>query len=161
GADHFAAYGEDRSKTDGWYAQQADGLVAVSKAYLARTGRPAANGADAARAREDDDTRGDEREGAVGGEDDARGTAPSGTGVADHYQVVVHVDEKALRGGAGRSDLPLPTIQRLTCDCSLIMLVEDEHGSPLALGRKTRNLTTALRRLLMARDRHCTFPGCM
>jgi hypothetical protein len=42
----------------------------------------------------------------------------------------------------------------------LITIVEDEHGNPLDVGRKRRTVTTALRRALWARDRHCTFPGC-
>ena len=79
---------------------------------------------------------------------------------ADHYQVVVHVDQAALRGGAGRADLPIDTIKRLTCDGSMITLVEDEHGTPLDLGRKQRTLSTALKRALLSRDRGCSFPGC-
>ncbi len=78
----------------------------------------------------------------------------------DHCQVVVHVDASALRGGAGCSDLPLETIRRLTCDCSLVAMVEDERGNPLDVGRKQRTFSTALRRALWARDRGCTFPGC-
>ena len=39
-----------------------------------------------------------------GGEGDA---TPAAAAAADHYQVVVHVDDSALRGGAGRSDLPI------------------------------------------------------
>jgi hypothetical protein len=53
---------------------------------------------------------------------------------ADHYQVVVHIDEKALRGGPGRADLPLDTLKRLTCDGSVISLIEDEQGNPLDVG---------------------------
>ena len=79
---------------------------------------------------------------------------------ADHYQVLVHVDEKALRGGAGRSDLPIETVRRLACDCSLVTIVDDGHGTPLDIGRKHRTISTALRRALQARDRGCTFPGC-
>jgi hypothetical protein len=91
----------------------------------------------------------------------AGGETREGTGsVADHYQVVVHVDEAALRGGAGRSDLPLETIKRLTCDGSLITVVEDEHGTPLDVGRKQRIVSTPIRRALWSRDRGCTFPGC-
>jgi cytochrome c556 len=45
----------------------------------------------------------------------------------DHCQVVVHVDDSALRGGAGRSDLPIETVKRPTCDGSLITIVEDDH----------------------------------
>ena len=81
-------------------------------------------------------------------------------GTADHYQVVVHVDERALRGDAGRSDVPLETVRRLTCDGSLVTVVEDERGDPLDVGRKQRTVSTPLKRALYARDRGCTFPGC-
>ncbi len=79
---------------------------------------------------------------------------------ADRYQVVVHVDEAALRGGAGRADAPLETVKRLACDSSLVVVTEDERGTPLDVGRKQRTVSTPLRRALWARDRHCTFPGC-
>jgi len=79
---------------------------------------------------------------------------------ADHYQIVVHTDRSALHGGQGRSDLPIETVKRLTCDGSLITVVEDEDGTPLDVGRKRRTVTTAIRRALWSRDRHCTFPGC-
>jgi len=79
---------------------------------------------------------------------------------ADHYQVVVHVDEKSLRGGVGRSDLPIETVKRLLCDCSLVAVVEGTNGDPLDVGRKQRTASTPLRRALYARDRGCTFPGC-
>ena len=79
---------------------------------------------------------------------------------ADHYQVVVHVDESALRGGVGRSDLAIETVKRLTCDGSLITIVEDERGTPLDVGRKQRTVSTPLKRALWSRDRGCSFPGC-
>jgi hypothetical protein len=119
-----------------WRAQQADALVAMAKAYL---------------------------------------TGGNGSGkpisAADHYQVVIHTDASALRGGISvdnlalhgglaRSDLPIDTVKRLTCDGSLITVVEDDDGTPLDVGRKRRTVTTALKRALWSRDRHCTFPGC-
>ncbi len=79
---------------------------------------------------------------------------------ADHYQVVLHSDRSALHGGVGRSDLPIETLRRLTCDGSVITLVEDENGTPLDVGRKQRTISTALRRALWARDSRCSFPGC-
>ncbi len=91
----------------------------------------------------------------------AGGQSGDGGGcVADHHQMVIHVDAAALRGATGRSDLPLETIKRLTCDGSLITIVEDEHGTPLDVGRKQRVVSTPLRRALWSRDRSCTFPGC-
>jgi hypothetical protein len=87
---------------------------------------------------------------------------PSGESccAADHNQIVVHTDGSALHGGPGRSDLPIEVVKRLACDGSLITIVEDEEGTPLDVGRKRRTITTALRRALWARDRHCSFPGC-
>jgi hypothetical protein len=91
----------------------------------------------------------------------AGGGAREGVGsVADHHQVVIHVDAKALSGGVGRADLPIETLRRLTCDGSLITAVEDERGVPLDVGRKQRVVPTSIRRALWARDRGCTFPGC-
>lgn len=90
--------------------------------------------------------------------------APSAEGTpvacADHCQVVIHVDDSALRGGRGRSDSPIETVKRLTCDGSLVTVVEDEHGAPLDVGRKRRTVSTLLKRALWARDRGCAFPGC-
>ena len=40
------------------------------------------------------------------------------------------------------------------------MLVEDEHGEPLSVGRKSRVVPQAIKRALWARDRGCRFPGC-
>jgi hypothetical protein len=79
---------------------------------------------------------------------------------ADRYQVVVHVDEAALHGGIGRADAPLETVKRLACDSSIVVVTEDECGTPLDVSRKRRTVSTSLRRALWARDRHCTFPGC-
>jgi len=87
------------------------------------------------------------------------GQSGEGASTADH-QVVVHVDAQALRGGAGLADLPIDTVKRLLCDCSLVTVAEDANGNALDVGRKQRTLSTSLRRALYARDRHCTFPGC-
>jgi hypothetical protein len=86
------------------------------------------------------------------------GEAAAGT--SDHYQVVVHVDESALRGGAGRSGLPLESVRRIGCDASRLILVEDECGEPLSVGRKSRVVPQAIKRALWARDLGCRFPGC-
>jgi hypothetical protein len=57
-------------------------------------------------------------------------------------------------------DLPIATVERLLCDCSLVTVLEDSNGKPLDVGRKQRTVSTPLRRALYARDRGCTFPGC-
>ena len=88
------------------------------------------------------------------------GGAGSGGGCADNYQVLIHVDESALTRGEGRSDLPIDSVKRLTCDGSIVGLVENADGEPLRLGRKQRTVNAALPRALNARDRGCRFPGC-
>jgi hypothetical protein len=52
------------------------------------------------------------------------------------------------------------TARRLTCDCGVVELVEDEKGNPLSVGRKTRTMSASLRRALLRRDGCCRFPGC-
>ena len=85
------------------------------------------------------------------------------TSTADHYQVLVHVDNAALQGNpddTAKSDLPIETVRRLSCEGSLVGVIDDENGEPLNLGRKHRVVQPALRRALLARDKCCTFPGC-
>jgi hypothetical protein len=48
--------------------------------------------------------------------------------------------------------LPAETVRRLTCDASLLHLLENEHGEPLDVGRKTRSIPPAIRRALNSRD---------
>lgn len=91
------------------------------------------------------------------------GGKKKGSCTADHYQVVVHVDEEALRGEPGehsRSDLPIETVRRLCCDSALVVVEEDDKGNPLNVGRKHRVVQPALKRALLARDGCCRFPGC-
>ena len=79
---------------------------------------------------------------------------------SDHYQVTVHVDQAALAQGTGRSGLPIESVRRIACDGDRVILVEDEHGEPLSIGRKSRVVPTAINRALRARDKGCRFPGC-
>jgi hypothetical protein len=88
------------------------------------------------------------------------GEATTSASSADQYQVVVHVDESALAGETGKSDLPIETVRRITCDSSLLSVLEDSAGNPLNVGRKKRLVSSAIKRALAARDRHCRYPGC-
>ncbi len=79
---------------------------------------------------------------------------------SDHYQVTVHVDRSALADNDGRSSLPIESVKRLCCDGDTVVVVENEDGEPLSIGRKTRTVPTAIKRALHARDKRCVFPGC-
>jgi Domain of unknown function (DUF222)/HNH endonuclease len=85
----------------------------------------------------------------------------------ERHQIVVHVDARTLRASmAGQCEiedgpsLPAETVRRFGCDCSVVMMLENEKGEVLDVGRKTRNIPPPLRRALNARDRGCRFPGC-
>ncbi|MCH7979942.1 MAG: DUF222 domain-containing protein [Proteobacteria bacterium] len=88
------------------------------------------------------------------------GSAESSACTSDNYLVTVHVDQTALACGDGRSSLPIESVKRLCCDGDAIVIVENEDGEPLSVGRKTRTVPTAIKRALQARDKACVFPGC-
>ena len=84
--------------------------------------------------------------------------APEQSGPA--HLVTVHVDESAVSGAGGHSDLPSSVVRRLLCDGALVGVSEDKDGVPLSVGRKSRTVPIGIRRALEARDRTCRYPGC-
>jgi len=93
------------------------------------------------------------------------GGSEGSASTADAYQVVVHVDSAALHGGEGRSDLAVESVKRLSCDGSVVPMVDGANGEPLNVGRKQRTVPAALKRALWAapvpggEDGGCSFPG--
>jgi hypothetical protein len=95
----------------------------------------------------------------------ARG--PTASPPADRQMVTVHVDAATLtcddpHGHCHLEDGPSlapETSRRLTCDCSLVGVLES-NGEPLAIGRRSRSIPPAMRRALEIRDGGCYFPGC-
>ncbi|HEU5001336.1 MAG TPA: DUF222 domain-containing protein [Actinomycetota bacterium] len=89
-------------------------------------------------------------------------------------EVVVHVDAALLAGDrpdaearceleAGhRHAAPLgpETARRISCDASVVAVVEDAEANPLSIGRRSRSIPTPIRRALSSRDGGCVFPGC-
>jgi hypothetical protein len=85
----------------------------------------------------------------------------------DANQIVVHVSEETLRthkaGCCEIEDGPsiaAETARRFGCDASVLVMVENDDGEPLNVGRRTRTISAPLRRVLNARDKCCRFPGC-
>jgi len=86
----------------------------------------------------------------------------------DRTTVMVHVDAEVLRdpGCDGQSRLengpngPAEQSRRLACDAAVVEVVHGAEGE-VSVGRRTRRISTALRRLLNVRDGGtCVFPGC-
>jgi hypothetical protein len=67
-----------------------------------------------------------------------------------------------VTAGCTEDGAPVParTAQRLACDAAIVMMIEDANGNPLSVGRKTRVVSTAIKRALLQRDKTCRFPGC-
>jgi hypothetical protein len=80
---------------------------------------------------------------------------------SDNYLVTIHVDQSALAGKDGRAQLPIESVKRICCDSHAVVLMENEQGEPLSIGRKSRLIPKAIVRALHARDQGCCrFPGC-
>jgi hypothetical protein len=56
--------------------------------------------------------------------------------------------------------LPTGTVERICCDAAVNLLLVDRWDEPLNLGRSARSHSPAQGRAVIARDRHCVFPGC-
>ncbi len=81
--------------------------------------------------------------------------------------VNVHVDLQAvagLGGGLHETDdghvLDVETVNQINCDASISRIVFGPDCDVLDVGRKTRVVPAALRRAVVARDRHCVIPDC-
>jgi len=59
-------------------------------------------------------------------------------------------------------DTPIPAslLRRLACDSEVTRIVFGPDSQVLDVGRSRRTVTGQLRRAVIARDRHCTWPGC-
>jgi len=92
---------------------------------------------------------------------------------SERCQVVLHVDVNTLREqrsgvccthGRGHFEdkpwLAPSTARRLSCDASLVTVLEDDAGKVLNVGRKSRIVPGPIRRALRERDGVCQYPGC-
>jgi hypothetical protein len=92
---------------------------------------------------------------------------------SERCQIMLHVDINTLRQHGGAGCLAHPhcdlddkhwvspqTAKRLSCDASLITVLEDEQGRVLNIGRKSRTVPAHIGRALSLRDKTCRFPGC-
>jgi hypothetical protein len=57
---------------------------------------------------------------------------------------------------------PIPTglARRLACDASVMRVVMTAGSEPVDIGRRSAIVPPGMRRAVIARDRHCRFPGC-
>lgn len=56
--------------------------------------------------------------------------------------------------------IPLAVLAQIACDSEITRVVFGPEGQPLDVGRAQRTYTGPQRRAVVARDRHCQYPGC-
>ena len=61
---------------------------------------------------------------------------------------------------ADGTPIPATVLARLACDGEVTRVVFGPEGQVLDVGRAERLYTGAMRRAVIARDRHCAYPGC-
>lgn len=93
------------------------------------------------------------------------GAAPRVGGEKPH--LVVTVDVEALEGRAGgrcelahHGSITPEAARRIACDAGVSRIIMRGPSEIIDVGRKTRVVSPALRRALIARDGGCTHPGC-
>jgi Domain of unknown function (DUF222) len=96
-----------------------------------------------------------------------RGEAPRNGGERPHLNLELRLE--TLEGRAGSeaatlawSDQPISgeAARRIACDAGISRIITNGRSEPLDVGRRTRVVPAALRRAVIARDKHCTAPGC-
>jgi hypothetical protein len=87
---------------------------------------------------------------------------------AGTHEVVVHVSASDLEARRGQgwisgvlAGIPIPVIERRACSGGIRLLVTNDDGEGLHLGRSRRLFSAAQRKILIARaGGRCEFPGC-
>jgi hypothetical protein len=78
--------------------------------------------------------------------------------------VTVRYEDLAGRTGEGMLDngerIPAAEVRKLACNAGIIPLILGEKSQPMDIGRKARSFPAGIRRVLVARDKGCAFPGC-
>jgi hypothetical protein len=84
----------------------------------------------------------------------------------ERVQLTVTVDYDKLREGIGTAlldngeHLPMSQVRKMACDAGIIPTLLGSRSQIHDVGRKTRAINAGLRRVLVARDKGCAFPGC-
>lgn len=148
-----------------WEARQADALLAICESVrdTERTARPGA-------ARQEVVVHVDaallsgaepqEEPGEVAGESagEEHGQEPGEEARQEPGELIREHARCELEGA--EAPLAPESARRITCDATVVAIVEDADGQPLSVGRRTRSIPGHIRTALQSRDQGCVFPGC-
>jgi hypothetical protein len=93
------------------------------------------------------------------------GDTPTVGGEKPHINVICDIEALAgVAGGQHETEdghvLTVASLRALACDSSVSRIVLGPNSEIIDVGRRTRVIPAALRRAIVARDRHCTWKGC-
>jgi hypothetical protein len=92
-----------------------------------------------------------------GSEEEAKASAAT---VMIHVQAASHMERDRHAEVEGGGVAHPTTLQRVLCSARTQAVLEDGHRNALALGRASREPSSAMMRALRYRDGECRFPGC-
>jgi len=93
-------------------------------------------------------------------------TMATSRGARPHLAITANLDTLLALPGAPAAEtawggpITAQTLRRLACDAGVSLLLTDQHGVPLHVGREARTVTPGIWAALLARDTGCVFPGC-
>jgi hypothetical protein len=86
------------------------------------------------------------------------GDLPTTRGTRQQLTVILRGQRGAVT--ATGEHLSAAAARRIACDAEVTVVIEDDWGQPLNVGRTSRTVTPAIWAALLARDTGCAFPGC-
>lgn len=99
--------------------------------------------------------------GGPAGGDGGGGTGASHAGRSPfHLRPVMDIERFAVAEIIGAGPIPPSVLTRLACDSSVSRIVFGPQSQVIDAGRSERIFAGPRRRTIIARDKHCTFPGC-
>jgi hypothetical protein len=94
----------------------------------------------------------------------AQGLLPESHGSVPRLTLTMDYEQLRTMSGFGTSEtgeqLSGSAVRRLCCDSDVVPVVLRGASEVLDVGRQLRLASAAIWRALVARDRHCRFPGC-
>jgi hypothetical protein len=91
----------------------------------------------------------------------SRARAVPSISVLVDFQTLRHgLHDRGVHEDEWGNPLSPATIRRLACEAGVIPIVLGERSVPIDVGRRRRSPSAAQRAAVVARDRHCTLPGC-
>ena len=94
------------------------------------------------------------------------GRLPQVGGQKPHLMVTVDMATLTKAAGSQAAELewaqPIPaeTARRIACDCTITPILFGAESHQVDAGRTSRSIPPSMMRALIARDKHCRFPGC-